>query len=95
MSIQISVFLVGTFFISAVLGLVHPFKILPQNYISLATEAIIIVVADLFLVISNPSLTGMTQRYVGYSIVLIVSTYLCIFIISMVYTSVKLGIRYI
>ena len=93
MTIQILLFLLSTFFICAVLGAALPFKIMRQNYYSLATEGIIIVVMDLFLVVSDPSLTGKVQKYIGITIVLIVSTYLAIFLISQIYLSISLSAK--
>ena len=56
--IQIELFMFMTIAICAVLGIAKPFKILPQNYDMLRSEAFVIAVMDLFLVVSDPTLTG-------------------------------------
>ena len=95
MILQILLFLVISFFICAVLGAIHPFKVLHQNYKSLVTEAIIIFVMDLFLIVSDPNLAGKHKANVGLTIVIIVALCLIIFITSLLYTSISILIRYI
>ena len=88
-------FSLSTIFLCAVIGMVHPFKILSQNYFRLASEAVILTVMDLFLIVSDPSLSGEAKSYLGIAMVLIVSLYFAIFIGSLVITSISHGIRYV
>ena len=54
--IQLLVFNLSTVFICAVVGIVHPFKKLSENYQSLACEALILVIMDFYLIVSNPAI---------------------------------------
>ena len=59
--VQMMLFILSTIGICAVLGSVHAFTILPENYLSLGREAMILLVLDLFLVVSDPSLSVSVQ----------------------------------
>ena len=93
--IQILIAMLSTVFLAAVVGMIHPFQILPENYKSLASEGVILVVMDLFLIVSNPALPAKVKAYLGYVIVLIVSSFFAVFIGALFYSSISLCIRYI
>ena len=93
--LQILPFMLYTVFILVVVGTVHPFKILPENYRSLAREAVILAVMDLFLIVSNSALPAKAQSYMGLMIVLIVSMFFAVFVGVLLYSSISTCIRYI
>ena len=93
--LQILPFMLYTVFILVVVGTVHPFKILPENYQSLASEAVILAVMDLFLIVSNSAIPAKAQSYMGLMIVLIVSMFFAVFVGVLLYSSISNCIRYI
>ena len=91
MVIQILLLILSSIFICAVLGLAQPILIPKDNYYMIAREAVIIIVADLFLIASDPALTANQKGKFGITIVIIVGLYLAIMISLMAISVVSVS----
>ena len=61
-------FTLSSIYIVSILGTVHPFKEIGQNYTEIASETVVIFTTDLFFCASDPLTDADRKRDIGYSI---------------------------
>lgn len=67
--IQILVIDLCTIAIMTILGYSHPFKELKRNYNELASETVILIVMDLLMFSSDPSVSVDSRMLIGWAII--------------------------
>ena len=75
--------------ICTILGYAHPFKRLRTNFVNLAGEAVILMIADLLLITSDPNLGVANRLALGWLIIVILGTSIIVSTGSSIYASLK------
>ena len=63
--------------ITAVLGSAHPYKIIRNNYKEIGNESVIILIIDLLLFSSDPSVRPAERSYIGFAMIGVLCISLC------------------
>ena len=69
--LQVMAVILSSIMITAVLGSAHPYKIVKKNYIEIGNEMVIILIMDLLLFSSDPSVTPENRAYIGFAMIAI------------------------
>ena len=67
-----------TIFVIALLGQAHPLKAIASNYTNIRSEAIILLIVDLLLFSSDPSLEPNNRQFLGFMIVAVIVAFIII-----------------
>ena len=78
-----------TIFILAVLGMKHPLIGLKENYKQIASEGMILFTIDLLLFSSDPAIDPDDRPYIGWSMIVLVGSYLLLSQGSLLYSAVR------
>ena len=75
--LQVLVVVLSSIFITAILGFVHPQRIVKDNYKEIWNESVIIMILDLLLFSSDPSVVPKSRSYIGYTMIGVLGVSLC------------------
>lgn len=76
LDVQALLMSLSTIFVVAVVGTHHPFKNLRENYVQIASEAVILVITDLLLFSSDRRIEPDDRQYIGLAILIVLGAYL-------------------
>ena len=67
--LQVLAVILSSILITAVLGSAHPFKIVRKNYKEIVNESVIIIIMDLLLFSSDPSVDPENRAFIGFAMI--------------------------